>query len=108
MAEMLHGYHTHVRPLTEIIPVRKVVRGYTVDKDLIATLPTDDVYWTERTDLGTASVVQLKSAGSRPVRKVEIWVTGRLTPTARRECNARGLVVKEGIRDILLPPSVQE
>ena len=110
MAEMMHGYHTNVRPISEIIPVRKVVMGYNVDQELIATLPTDDVYWTERTDLGTASVARLKSegVGGRPVKKVELWITGRLTPRARQECNARGLIVKEGISDILMPPSLQE
>ena len=108
MAEMMYGYHTLVRPISKMVPVRKLVMGYTADQALIATLPTDDVYWTEQTDLGTAAVVQLKSAGSRPIKKVEFWITGRLTPRARHECNARGLIVKEGIRDILMPPSLQE
>ncbi|GJQ60721.1 MAG: hypothetical protein D8M57_16630 [Candidatus Scalindua sp. AMX11] len=107
MAELLHGYHTLVRPLSELIPVRKVVMGYNVDKDLIATLPTDDVYWTDRADLGTAAIVRLQSKGSLPVRRVEVWITGRLTPRARQECNARGLIIKEGVSDILMPPSAQ-
>jgi hypothetical protein len=105
MAEMMHGYHTNVRPISEIIPVRRIVMGYTVDKDLIATIPADYVYWTERADLGTAAVVRLKTEGSRPVKNVELWFTGKLTPRARQECNARGLVVKEGISDILMPPT---
>ncbi|MDR4505749.1 MAG: hypothetical protein MRK01_13340 [Candidatus Scalindua sp.] len=108
MAEMLYGYHTQVRPLSELIPVRKIVMGYTVDRALISTLPTDDVYWTDRADLGTAAMVQLKSVGSRPVSKVEIWITGRLTPRARQECNARELIVKEEVSDILMPPSLQQ
>jgi len=107
MAEMMHGYHTNVRPLSEIIPVRRIVMGYTVDKDLIATIPADYVYWTERADLGSAAVVRLKTEGSRPVKNVELWFTGKLTPRARQECNARGLVIKEGISDILMPPSAQ-
>jgi len=105
MAEMMHGYHTNVRPISEIIPVRRIVMGYTVDKDLIATIPADYVYWTERADLGSAAVVRLKTEGSRPVKNVELWFTGKLTPRARQECNARGLVVKEGISDILMPPT---
>jgi len=41
----------------------------------------------------------------RPVKRVELWVTGKISQTARKEFEAKGLVVKEQIGDELMPPS---
>ncbi len=106
MAEMLHGYHTHVKPIKEIIPVRKFVVGYTSDQTIVATFPLDLLYWIELADLGSAALVKLDLTG-RPIKKTEIWVTGALTPRALKEFNARGLVIKERAGEKLMPPSAQ-
>ncbi len=106
MAEMLHGYHTHVKPIKELIPVRKFVVGYTSDQTIVATFPLDLLYWIELADLGSAALVRLDLTG-RPIKKTEIWVTGTLTPRAMQEFNARGLVIKERAGEELMPPSAQ-
>jgi hypothetical protein len=104
MAEMLHGYHTHVKPIREIIPVRRLVVGYTSDQSIIATIPLDYLYWTERADHGSAALVQLNLTG-RPIKKTELWVTGTFTPRAMQELNSRGIVVRERVSEELLPQS---
>lgn len=104
MAEMLHGYHKHVKPIKELIPVRKFVIGYTSDQTIVAAFPIDLFYWTELSDLGSAALVNLDLTG-RPIKATEIWVTGSLTPRAMQELNARGLVIKERAGKVLLPPS---
>ncbi len=104
MAEMLHGYHTHVKPIREIIPVRRLVVGYTSDQSIIATIPLDYLHWIERVDHGSAALVQLNLTG-RPIKKTELWITGTLTPRAMQELNSRGIVIRERASEDLLPPS---
>jgi hypothetical protein len=104
IAEMLHGYHTQVGPISEIIPVRRVAVGYTSDQILVIALPADYIYWTERADLGLDAVMRLQAI-ERPVKRVELWVTGKISQKARKEFEAKGLVVKEQIGDELMPPS---
>ena len=107
VAEMLYGYHTNVKPIKEIIPVRKFVVGYTSDQTVVAAFPLDLLYWIEQADLGSEALVRLDLAG-RPVKKREIWVTGTITPTAMKEFSARGLVVNERSGDVLLPQTERE
>jgi len=107
MAEMLHGYHTNVKPIIELIPVRKFVVGYTSDQTVVATFPIDLLYWIERADLGSEALVKLDLTG-RPIKKTEIWITGTITPIATKEFSARGLVVKERAGDVLLPQTERE
>ena len=104
IAEMIHGYHTQVGPISEIIPVRRVAVGYTKDQTLVIALPTDYIYWTKRSDLGLDAVMRLQ-ATERPVKRVELWVTGKISDKAKKEFEAKGLVVKEQIGDKLMPPS---
>jgi hypothetical protein len=103
LAEMLAGYHTVVKPISELIPVRRVVAGYTVDRAMVATIPLDYVYWTERAALGSEAFAQVEFA-DRPVTRKELWFTGSVSPMAKQGFEARGIVVNEHTRDILLPP----
>jgi len=106
MAEMLHGYHTQVKPIKELVPVRKFVVGYTSDQTIVATFPVDLLYWIELTDFGSAALAKLDLTG-RPIKKTELWVTGTLTSRSMQELNARGLVIKERAGEELMP-SLQE
>ena len=106
MAEMLYGYHTHVKPIKELVPVRKFAVGYTSDQTVVATFPIDLLYWIEPADLGSAALAKLDLTG-RPIKNTEIWLTGALTPRTMKEFNARGLVVKERAGEILMPAEEQ-
>ena len=107
MAELLHGYHTNVKPIKELIPVRKFVVGYTADQTVVAALPVDLLYWIEPADHGSDALVKLDLSG-RPVKKTELWVTGAVTPTAKKGFNARGLIVNERAGEVLMPQSERE
>ena len=102
MAELLHGYHTNVKPIKEIVPVRKFVVGYTADQTVVAAFPVDLLYWIELADHGSSALVKLDLSG-RPVKKTELWVTGTLTPIALKEFEARGIVVNERAGEVLMP-----
>ncbi len=107
MAEMLRGYHVHVKPIKEIIPVLTFAVGYTSDQTIVAAIELDILYWTRLADQASDGLVRLDLTG-RPVKKTEFWVTGSFTPRATQELTARGLVLKERTGGVLLPPSTEE
>jgi hypothetical protein len=107
VAELLHGYHTHVKPIKEIIPVRKMAVGYTSDQTIVIAIPLDLLHWIELTDRGSEALVKLDLSG-RPVKKTELWVTGTLTARAMKELKGRGLVIKERAGEVLMPSVEQE
>lgn len=84
LAEMIYGYHTQVGPISEIIPVRRVAVGYTSDQTIVIALPMDYIYWTERADLGLEAIMRLQAV-ERPVKRVELWVTGKISQKTRKE-----------------------
>jgi hypothetical protein len=106
IAEMLYGYHTQVGPISELIPARHIAVGYTEDQTIVIALPTDYIYWTERADLGLDAIMGLQT--ERTIKQTELWVTGRITPKARKEIEARGLIINEQIGERLMPQSTQE
>ncbi|KAA3606947.1 MAG: hypothetical protein D8M57_17175 [Candidatus Scalindua sp. AMX11] len=93
IAETLYYYHTNVKPIREIIPIRRIAAGYTDDQTLVVTLPADYVCWTERAALGLEAMTEFASA-ERPVKRIELWVTGRISARAKQEFEARGVVVR--------------
>jgi len=106
IAEMLYGYHTEVGPISEIIPVRRIAVGYASDQTIVIALPMDYIYWAERAALGLDAIRGLQS--ERSIKQTELWVTGRVTPKARKEIEARGLIINEQIGERLMLPSTQE
>ncbi len=104
---MLYGYHTQVGQISEIIPVRRVVVGYTADQAVVIALPTDYIYWTKRASLGLEAITRLQTA-ERTVKRTELWVTGRMTPRAMKEIENSGVIVNAQIGNKLMLPSTQE
>ena len=96
IAEMMYSYHKNVEPIKELIPVRKVVVGYTPNQNIVVTLPIDYLYWTERVDKGIEALLQLESLG-RPVKSMKLFISGRLTPRAKLELMAKGIEYKENM-----------
>ena len=96
IAEMMAIYHKNVEPFTEIIPVRKVVAGYTAGRAIVATLPVDYVYWTKWADSASDALLSLETL-NRPVIRVKLFISGRLTPKAKLQFTAKGIVVKENM-----------
>lgn len=97
MTEMLQHYNKNIKTITELIPVRKSVAGYTTDKDIVATLPVDYLYWTELTDLYVSELLQISKSKDRPVSQVVIWIPGKATSQAKEVLTARGIVIKENM-----------
>ncbi|MEE8207777.1 MAG: hypothetical protein V3T88_02290, partial [Nitrosomonadaceae bacterium] len=96
IAERLASYHKNVEPIKELIPVRKVVVGYTPNQNIVATLPMDYVYWTERADRGSDALLRVETL-ERPVKSMKLFISGRLSPIAKLELMDKGIVVKENM-----------
>jgi hypothetical protein len=96
-AEMMHSYHKNVKSIVEIIPFRKSVAGYTSDQAIVSTLPLDYVYWTELTDLFVSELLLLLESEDRPVKRVNMWISGKFTPTAKKALAAKGITLKENM-----------
>jgi hypothetical protein len=96
IAEMMNNYHNNIESFTEIIPVRRAVVGYTAERSIVATLPMDYVYWTERADKGIEALLQLESL-DRPVKSMKLFITGRLSPKTKLELMAKGIEYKENM-----------
>jgi hypothetical protein len=97
MAEMTYDYHKKVKPVVEIIPVRKMVANYTSDQAIINILPIDNLYWSEPTDLLVSELLQLSESEDRPVTQVIMWISGKATSQAKEVLTARGIVIKENM-----------
>jgi hypothetical protein len=106
VAEMMLGYHIHVKPITEIIPVRSFVAAYTVEKNIIVTLPVDYLYWTGTLEIGAEALLTMSV--DRPFKQKELWLTGKVSPAAWEQLENKGIVVKERQREVLLPPVEEE
>jgi len=95
MIEMIYDYHKNVKPVVEIIPVRKMVAIYTSDKAIIAMLPIDNLYWSEPTDIFVSELLQLSKSEERPVTQVIVEISGKATSHVKEVLTGRGIVIKE-------------
>ncbi len=107
VAEMMYGYHIHVKPITEIIPVRSIVAAYTAEKNIVVTLPVDNMYWTEALAIGSDAILAMIDV-DLPFKQKELWTTGKISPIARKELENKGIVVKDQQRETLLPTAKEE
>ncbi|MCP4256743.1 MAG: hypothetical protein GY774_04350 [Planctomycetes bacterium] len=94
-AEMLLGYHKNVKAITELIPVKKSVVGYTTDEKIVAALPVDNLYWTKLADIFVSELLLLSKSEDRPVTQVIMWISGNATSLAKEVLNGRGIVIEE-------------
>ena len=84
---MLARYHETICPLSRL-EVRGTVLGRTKSGGLVVAAPVDMVAWTER----------LHRFASRPdlaTKKRSLWLSGQLTPLARRQLTEAGWAVHE-------------
>ncbi len=97
LVEMMHSYHKDVNPIRDLIPVRKLAVGYTDEQAIISMLPLDYVYWSEMTDLFVSELVLLLKSKDRPVKRVNMWISGEYTRRAKKALAAKGITLKENM-----------
>jgi hypothetical protein len=88
-AEMYAGYHKTVTPLQSFIPLGQFAASKTINGTLVFNFPADYVVWTEPMALWMTAANQL--VNNLPgVKERQLWLTGTLSPRARREIESRG------------------
>jgi hypothetical protein len=60
-------------------------------------LPLDYVYWSEMTDLFVSEILLLSESEDRPVKRVNMWISGKFTPRAKKVLAAKGITLKENM-----------
>ena len=93
-AQMYAGYNKSVTPLARFIPLGQFAVSQTVNGALVVNFPGDYVVWTE-------PMAQMMTAGNQLVNELpgikekQIWLTGTLSPRARKEIEGRGWQVRD-------------
>ena len=88
-AQMYAGYNKSVAPLERFISLGQFAVGRTANGALVVNLPLDYLVWTE-------PMAQLLTSGNQLVdtlpgtKEKQIWLTGTLSPRARKEIESRG------------------
>ena len=93
-AQMYAGYHKSVAPLANFIPLGGFAVSRAVNGALVVNFPADYIVWTE-------PMAQTMTAGNQLVNELQgvkekhFWLTGTLSPRARKEIESRGWQVHD-------------
>ena len=93
-AQMYAGYNKSVAPLANFIPLGQFAVSRAVNGALVVNFPADYVVWTE-------PMAQMMTAGNQLVNELpgvtekQFWLTGTLSPRARKEIESRGWQVHD-------------
>jgi len=91
---MLQGYHANQKALKGILAGSVMPWGVREDGTLVLALALDYLAWTE--DIATAAArIESGVKGDESLQKVELWVSGSLSPRSRKELEALGWAVRE-------------
>ncbi len=101
--ETMKGYHDTVSPMKEISVVEVLVFARAENGSILVPFPLDHGVWSEMADRVLTHILaeyQASHPGAR--RQYELWVTGTVTPLARRQLAQRGMKTTEHV-DRLIP-----
>jgi hypothetical protein len=87
---MLADYHEKTKPITAVAAPGPLI-GRDRDGALILPAPVDYVSWTER----VASFAQSPTFPAVPQRT--LWLAGKMSPRAKKEFEALGWTLREGM-----------
>ncbi|MCL6621203.1 MAG: hypothetical protein K6T55_03800 [Syntrophobacterales bacterium] len=96
LTEILAAYHQTVSPLREVT-APGIILARAANGTILIPFPLDYGVWTPRADrVVTGTLAGYRTPDGQPAR-YEFWVTGAVSPLARRQLEARGITVKEGM-----------
>ena len=96
-AMTLRGYNEKVAPIREIAVLETVVLATDGKGSVVIPFPLDHGFWTSRANevLGRVAVAARQKAAAGG--DVEIWVTGQVSPLARRQLRQIGIKPVENV-----------
>ena len=94
-AELLRAYNEQVLPIAEITILGRIPLGRSKERTLFFPAPVDYAIWMQRTE---ASFDRLSNIlRQKKDLRVDLWVTGRVSPRVRQELLNRGIVARENM-----------
>jgi hypothetical protein len=100
IAEILRGYHQKVAPVQEIMVEPPMVFARAANNTVVIPLPLDYGMWTERAgQLVPTLLDRYRNRNYDPsgISRLEMWVTGTLTPMARQQLSKLGINAVENV-----------
>ncbi len=88
-AQMYAGFHKSVTPLERFIPLGQFAVSRAANGTLVFNLPLDYLVWTEPMAKLFTGANQLVNTLSG-IGEKQVWLTGTLSPRARKEIESRG------------------
>lgn len=101
-AEMLAALHAR-DAVTAVLPDSRAMVASVGGAKAVALLPLDAIRWTEAS-AGTLGEMGARARKELAAGKLEIELTGRMTPRAQKEAEALGWSVKQGVPGPVAPP----
>ena len=95
-AELLRAYHEQVLPIIEITTLGRIPLGRSKERTVFFPAPVDYAIWMQKTDALFDRLSKTLRHKNESIR-VEVWVTGAVSPRVRQELLNRGIVAKENV-----------
>jgi hypothetical protein len=94
MAETMRGYHDTVSPVSQVMIVSGVVVAKAKNGSVLIPFPLDHGVWSEQAERIITGLVSSIKAKLAP-KKIELWVTGTVSPLARQQLKKLEINVTE-------------
>lgn len=98
VAETFAGYHRLVSPLRRIAILDGIPIAFATDDALLIAMPMDHGRWTERSAPVARRIVTAHPK-HHPVKRIDLWVTGTVSPRAKAEFGKLGIQVAERVNE---------
>ena len=96
MAEILAAYQQTVSPIQEIT-APGIILARAANGTVLIPFPLDYGVWTVRAEKVVKTTLAGQKKGGRNPAKIELWVTGAVSPLARQQLQAQGITVVEHV-----------
>jgi hypothetical protein len=96
MAQTMRGYHETVSPVKEIKVVPPFVLAKATNGSVLIPFPLDHGVWSQRAEQVVDNMIAAQKA-SGPEGKLEMWMTGTVSPLARKQLEQRGIKVVQDV-----------
>jgi hypothetical protein len=98
IAETMRGYHETVSPVQEIKAVSGLVFAKAKNGSVLIPFPVDHFFWTEEADEFVRNSIRThKASGKQWPAGLNLWVTGTVSPLARKTLEELGIKVTERV-----------
>jgi hypothetical protein len=96
LAEILRAYHQTVSPIREIV-VPGILFARAANGAVLVPFPLDYAVWSLRAERVVKNSLASYQGSGRPQPKIELWVTGAMSPLAHQGLQAYGIHVVEHV-----------